>query len=174
MKKRKTKHRVRWFARNITSASAKMTSDGIKKNHFEEEAWKKSVYFVSFAHCFLGLIAYFLFVVVLQPPPAHSMLYSVSQKTSWALHRSLQQKPNISCVLIGFHQVTLKSNIPRFFFFTLLFTVVTGIWKCGSDPTRCLITTDKLNVGTKNVLPQAVKAQTLYIHPHPTRHKSVV
>lgn len=116
MKKRKTKHRVRWFARNITSASAKMTSDGIKKNHFEEEAWKKSVYFVSFAHCFLGLIAYFLFVVVLPPPPAHSMLYSVSQKTSWALHRSSQQKPNISCVLIGFHQVSLKSNIPRFFF----------------------------------------------------------
>lgn len=107
-------------------------------------------------------------------PPAHSVLYFVSQKTSWAVHRSLQQKPSIGCILISFHQVVLKSNITRVFFFTLLFTVVTEIWKCGSDPTRCLITADKLNVGTKNVLPQAVKAQTLYINPHPTRHRSLV
>lgn len=48
MKKRKTKHRVKWFARNITLARAKITSDGINKNHSEEETWNRNVSFVSY------------------------------------------------------------------------------------------------------------------------------
>lgn len=62
MKKRKTKHRAKWFARNITSASTKITSDGIKKNHFEEAEWKRSVGFVPFPPHFPDLIVYFLSV----------------------------------------------------------------------------------------------------------------
>lgn len=116
-----------------------------------------------FLSVFSGLIAYFPFVFFRHTQRCILHFPKNTVDSSGKFIRKIQH----NCALAMFYQIILKSNSTKLFFFTLLcnYNHSSDIYvRCGSNPTRCLITTDKLNMNIKNVLSQTKQKYCTSIH----------